>query len=416
MTHSPYWPVVTHPTLRRLFPGITLSFIGDGIAVVAVVLLAQELTRSAVLVGLAVTASALPGAIGALTLGRWLTHRKGAELARWDALVRFVAIGLIPIAYFAGILDIGPYIGLLAISSVLHSWGTAGRFTLVADLLPEKDHLAGNALMAMLAETGTIIGPPLAALILVFWNPAGALAVDALTFGLLALSYHFVNTVTGASEKPPADASRSAGFAIIWRTPALRYLILLSAGFFFFFGPVYVALPILLGSDSGGAALLATFYTAFGVGAVVGGLIVPFVRGLSLWLVTVTGVLVVGLSLLPLGLGAPTVVSVVCFALGGLSWAPYQATSMTLLQRTAPPGQLAQVLAANSAVALLAAPAGISVGGVLSAAFGARNALLIASATIMVIAAVATGILLVLRRRSSGKDEAQHPPASRDSP
>lgn len=407
LTRSPYWPVIAHPTLRRLFPGITLSFIGDGISVVAVVMLAQELTGSAALVGLAVTASTLPGAIGAMTLGRWLSHRSGADLARWDALLRFVAIGLIPLAYLAGILGIGLLIGLLAVSSVLHSWGTAGRFTLVAEVLPEKDHLAGNALMAMLAEMGTIVGPPLAALILVFWDPAGALAIDALSFGLLAVSYHFIRRAGGTRREPPADASRSAGFSVIWRTPALLGLIALSAGFFFLFGPVYVALPILLreesGSGDGGAGLLATFYTLFGVGAVLGGILAPFLQNLSRWLVTVSGVLVVGLGLLPLGLGAPIAVSVACFALGGLSWAPYQATSMALYQRTAPEGRLAQVLAADSAIALLAAPGGTAVGGAAAEAFGARNTLLSASVAMMLIAALAAVLLLISRRPGAAK-------------
>jgi hypothetical protein len=31
----PYWPVLSHPLLRRLLPGFVVSSLGDGMAVVA---------------------------------------------------------------------------------------------------------------------------------------------------------------------------------------------------------------------------------------------------------------------------------------------------------------------------------------------------------------------------------------------
>lgn len=406
---SPYWPVLAHPILRRLFPGMALSYLGDGISTVAVVLLAQELTTNAAWVGLAVVASTLPGAVGTFTLSRWLSRYSGATLAKWDATLRFFALGLIPLVYALGFLNVGIYIFLLATSSLLHSWGSAGRYTLLADVLPQKDHLTGNAVLSMLSDLGTIAGPPVAAVLLLFWNPAGVLAVDAATFGVLAFSYRFVVASQKAATKPAVDASRTAGFSVIWRTPTLLGLITLSTLFFFLFGPVYVALPTLVRQPDGTASLLATYYTAFGIGAVLGGLLTPYLRNLSLWLTTVTGVLIVGITLLPLGLGAPTPVSVLCFALGGVTWAPYLATSMALYQRTAPAGQLSQVLAADSAIALLSAPAGISLGGLLVVHWGAQNILLISATGMILVASIAIVILLIGRRRAAGPPGSTEP-------
>lgn len=375
-------------------PGMALSYLGDGIAVVAVVLLAQELTSNAALVGLAVTMASLPGAVGAMALGRWLSGRSGAELARWDATWRFFALGAIPLAYAAGVLSIGLFIGLLAAASLLHSWGSAGRYTMIAEILPRQHHLAGNSLLAILSEIGTIAGPPVAALLLLFWNPAGALAIDALSFGVLALAYRSVRIRT----PPPAaaePASRTAGLTIIAGNPALLGLVTLSVVFFFLFGPVYVALPTLLSNPDGTASLLALYYSGFGIGAVLGGVLTPYLRDQPLWRTTVSGVLVVGLCLLPLGTGAPTPTSIICFALAGVAWAPYQATSMALYQRIAPAGRLAPVLAAESGIHLLSAPAGIAVGGLLVEAVGARNALLACAAGTITLALTALAVLWI---------------------
>ncbi|MCD5311198.1 MFS transporter [Kineosporia babensis] len=388
--------MLSHPVLRRLLPGMALSYLGDGISVVAIVLLAQSLTENAALVGLAVTMSGLPGAVGALVLGRVLSGRSGAELARWDALWRCVFLGAIPLSYALGVLSIGLLIGLLALASLLHSWGSAGRYTLIAEVLPRQHQLTGNSLLAIISEAGTIAGPPVAALILVFWNPAVAVAVDALSFGILALSYYFVRHLDVGA--PPKAHSRTAGLGVILRNPALLGLITLSSAFFFLFGPVYVALPTLVRQPDGTATLLATFYTAFGVGAVLGGLLTPYLSDWPLWRTTVSGVLVVGLCLLPLGIGAATTPSIVCFALVGVSWAPYQATSMALYQRIAPPERLAQVLAADSGIALLLVPAGIAAGGVLVEGIGAQATLLTCALGLILLASTAAALLLIRPR------------------
>lgn len=60
LRRSPYWPVVSNPVLRLLLLGFALSYLGDGLALVAIVVLAQQLTPNPVLVGVAVAASRAP--------------------------------------------------------------------------------------------------------------------------------------------------------------------------------------------------------------------------------------------------------------------------------------------------------------------------------------------------------------------
>ncbi|WP_327418133.1 MFS transporter [Streptomyces sp. NBC_01233] len=404
ITTSPYWPVFTHSTLRRLLPGFTVSSLGDGMAVVAVSWLAIELAPAAqrgTWVALAAAAYTLSGAAGAVLLGRFLRHRSPARLVACDALLRATALGAIPVCHALGTLSIELYVVLLAVSSVLHSWGRAGVYTLLARLLPERDHLAGNAVLSGVGSLSTVLGPPLAGALILRGGAVTVIAVDAATFLVLAATFFF-GVPRDEAPAPGEGGSRTAGFAVIRRTPALLGLLGLSSAFFCLFGPVYVALPLHVSDGLGGpAGLLAAFYTAFGIGAVLGSVLAGYLSRLPMWPTTTGIVVAFGVFLLPTGLGAPTTVAVLGFAAAGLLWPPYAALSTALLQRSAPRHLLPQTLAASSAVHVLSVPLGTVLGGPLVAGLGARETLLVSAVSIAVLGLAAAGAARVAQRRGS---------------
>lgn len=405
---SPYWPVVSHPLLRRVLPGLAVSALGDGMALVAVTWLALEVAppgQRGVWVAIAVAAYTLPGAAGTIVFGRLLSGRSGAQLAGWDATVRAAALAAIPAAHLAGVLTAGLYVALLAASSLLHSWGSAGRFTLIAELLPHRHHLPANAVLSTISGFATVVGPPLAGILISWVGPVWVIAVDAVTFAVLALTYRLAVSAVGA-DRPTRVASRTAGFGFIRHHRALLGLLVLSFGFFFLFGPVYVALPIDVVEDRhASATVLGSYYTAFGIGGVVGSLAAGYLHRWSLW-PTIVGIVVgFGAAMLPLGLGASVGLSLPAFALAGLIWAPYRSTSMALFQRTCTTSQLSQVLAANGAVTVLAVPLGTMLGGPLVSATGAGATLLLCATATVALGVIAGG-LTVLRswlRRKPGE-------------
>ncbi|MFE1897622.1 MFS transporter [Streptomyces yangpuensis] len=343
----------------------------------------------------AAAAHTLPGALGAVLLGRLLRHRSPARLAAWDAALRAGALGTIPVLHAFGALGIEAYVALLAVSSVLHSWGQAGVYTLIAGVLPERDHLAGNAVLSGLGAIATVAGPPLATLLMVFGGPATVLAVDAATFLVLAVTFLVAVPRGAAPERAAGAASRPGGFAVIRRIPALSGLLALSFAFFFLFGPVYVALPLHVSNGPGAsAALLAAYYTAFGIGAVAGSVLTGFLGRWRLWPTTTGIVTGFGVLMLPLGLGAPTAVSVVCFGAAGLLWPPYSSLSTTLFQRSAPGALLPQALAASSAVRVLSVPLGTALGGPLVAGLGAAGTLRLSGAGIALVGLAAAAASL----------------------
>ncbi|GAA2186051.1 MFS transporter [Micromonospora lupini] len=397
---SPYWPVISHPLLRRVLPGLAVSALGDGMAVVAVTWLAIQLAPPGqrLWIAVAVAAYTLPSAAGMVLFGRLLRGRGGAQLAGWDAILRAAALAAIPIAHLAGALTIGLYVVLLAASALLHSWGSAGRFTLIAELLPERHHLPANAVLTTISGFATVVGPPLAGILIGWAGPVWVIAVDAATFAVLALTYRLALPGTRTIRRYERGASRTAGFSVIRRQPALLGLLVLSLWFFFLFGPVYVAMPIHITDDlHGSATLLGVYYTAFGAGGLVGGVVAGHLRRWPLHATTIGIVIGFGVAMLPLGLGAPVGLSLPAFALAGLIWAPYMSTSMALFQRSASTEQLPAVLAANGAVLVLAVPLGTMLGGPLVGAVGARPALLFCAVAIVTLGLVAAGFATLRR-------------------
>ncbi|MFI6782653.1 MFS transporter [Micromonospora sp. NPDC050276] len=407
---SPYWPVVSHPLLRRVLPGLTVSALGDGMAVVAVTWLAIQLAphdQRGTWIAVAMAAYTVPSAAGTVVFGRLLRGRGGGQLAGWDAILRATALAAIPVAHLFGALTIGLYVVLLAASALLHSWGSAGRFTLIAELLPQRHHLPANAVLSTIAGFATIVGPPLAGLLIAWVGPVWVIAIDAATFAALALTYRFAMSTADSHHRQEHGASRTAGFAFIRHNPALLGLLALSLAFFFLFGPVYVAMPIHITDDlHASATLLGAYYTAFGVGGLVGGVIAGHLRRWPLRATTITIVVAFGVAMLPLGLGAPVGVSLPAFALAGLIWAPYMSTSMALFQRSTSIAQLPAVLAANGAILVVAVPLGAMLGGPLVGAIGARSAMLLCATAIVTVGLTAGGLALSRRSPRPSGDQA----------
>ncbi|MFB9234752.1 MFS transporter [Plantactinospora siamensis] len=416
---SPYWPVLTHPSFRRVLPGLFVSALGDGMGLLAVSWLAMQLAPAAhrgTWIGVAVAAYTLPGAVGTVAFGRWLRGHRGARLAGWDAALRCAALAAIPVAHLAGVLGIELYVVLLATSALLHSWGSAGRFTLIAEIFTARHRLPANAVLTTISEFATIVGPPLAGLLAGWVGVVWVLAIDAGTFAVLALTYRLALPPGDRAAPSPTEplttdratpaaggSSRGEGFAVLRRNPELLGLLGLTFGFFFLFGPVYVALPLLVVGDlHGSAATLGAFYTAFGVGALMGGLGTGYLRRWRRWPAVLGIVTGFGAAMLPLGLGAPTALALGCMGVAGLAWAPYMSMSMSIFQQSVDTARLPQVLAANGAVTVLAVPLGSALGGPLTAALGARGTLLVEAVGTVALGAVDAGILLARRAARPG--------------
>jgi MFS transporter, DHA3 family, macrolide efflux protein len=394
--------------LRRILPGAAASALGDGMSAVAIAWLALRLapepTRG-LWVGAAVAAYSLPGAAGAVVLRRWLGGRGGARLAFVNAVLRAVALGLIGCLAIAGLLDPAGYVALLGVSSVLSAWGLAGKYTLVAELLPAEHRVAGNTVFGLADQLSLMVGPALAGLLTAVAGPAVVITADAASWAVLAFSYARIAPLVArspapSSPKPPASPPTPGAWAVIRSSPVLPGLLALSFVFYLLYGPVEVALPVHVAADlHGSAALLGTFWAVFGVGAVIGELSAPFLRRWRVWPTMTWIVLGWGLALIPLGLRTPLWAALAAFFAGAVIWGPWMSLSMAVLQDASPPAALAQVIAARSSLLIVASPLGTALGGPLVTALGARGTLLASALGTVALGLVTVAVLAAGRRR-----------------
>jgi MFS family permease len=394
---SAYRPVLANRVFRRLILGFAVSYLGDGMSFVAVAWLAIELAPQATAglwVGGAVAAYTLPGVLGALLFGRRLRRVSAKRLLVADNVVRAVFLGAVPLAWLAGLLTLPLYVGLLAISSLLHAWGSAGRYTVLAELLPDEQRLAANTLVGSLEFAATIAGPPIAGVLVAYVSASYVLGLDALSYVFLAVLVARMR-LPESGHVSVVDRAARGGFALLRSYPELLGLLALTWFFNLLYGPVEVALPLHVTHDlHAPGSLLGLYWMLFGVGAVLGGLAVGALRQLPLWPVTVGIVVAWGVALLPFGFDVPTAVTLACFAVGGAIYGPFVALSVTLMQAKSPPQHLAAMLAARSAALLTASPLGTALGGPLTTALGPRRTLGGSGLATVLLGAVACVLLL----------------------
>jgi hypothetical protein len=403
--------VVRRPVLRGLLPGMLVSALGDGMSMVAVAWLAVQIAppgSEGVWTGLAVAAYSLPSTLGAAVFGRLVRGFSGTRLVAVDATLRAVALGTIAVLAVAGSLAPAGYVALLAVSSLLHAWGNAGTYTLIAEQLPDDDRVAGNALVSTFTQAAMVVGPALAGAVTALAGPGWVIGADALSFAILAASCWLVRGHAGATAPVTvAEDAAAGGWRTIVRQPRLLGLISVTCAFYFLYGPVEVALPIHVAADLGGSpGLLGAFWAVFGVGAVAGGLGAGLLRNRPLWAVVVTIIVGWGASLLPLGLSDAVLPGLVGFAFGGLVYGPFTAISTALFQRACAPHVLSRVLATRTALTTPSTAFGMLLGGPVVSAAGGRPTLL-GSAVLTIALGVLVAVAIAVRAARPRRDLAR---------
>ncbi|MBG0564100.1 MFS transporter [Actinoplanes aureus] len=404
--------LLRNPVLRRVLPATLVSALGDGMSMVAVAWLAVQIAppgQAGIWTGLAVAAYALPAPLGVILLARPMRTLRASQLMAADAALRSVALGAVAILAITGTLNPMVYVLLLAVSSVLHAWGSAGAYTLIAELLPdEEDRVTGNSLLSTFAQGSFVIGPALAGALTAVTGPGWVIGLDAVSFAVLAVAAASVAArPDGGAAVQPSESTAGA-----WRTiadrPRLLGLLAVTCVFFFLYGPVEVALPIHVAHGlHGSPGLLGLYWTVFGVGATIGALGASLLRRRPPWQVVVVIIIGWGAALLPVGLTDAIWPGMLGLAFGGLIYGPFTAISTALFQSSAPPRALSGVLAARTALTTPSTALGTLVGGPIVTAVGGRVTLLL-SGLLTVALGVAVAAVLRLTRHSRLAPDSNH--------
>jgi MFS family permease len=356
------------PAFRRLWLGLSISYLGDQFTLIALLWFVLQLTGSGAAVGLVILCFDLPGVVTGALLGRLLDRYQPRLVMSCDNLARAVLIAAIPTLFALRALQLWHIFVLVLLAGALSPATTAGVRAFVPHLVDDRELDRANALTATSLQFSYLAGPLAAGIVVARLGGPWALFVDSASFlmmGLLALSLPAIARAPRGA--PHAAAQRWLGFGALF---SLRYVpayTLLSLVFFFSYGPLEAALPVYSGQAlRANASAYGLLWTGFGVGAFAG--VLTLTRLARRWRPSIALPLIAvlwGALLCPLLFIRQLPLAMLFLGLAGASWAPYTPMETTLLQRLIPAEMRGQVFGARHSLVVAAAPLGAALGGLL---------------------------------------------------
>jgi predicted MFS family arabinose efflux permease len=373
---------------RLLFGGQTISTFGDTLYAVALPWLILNNGGNAQELGFVLTAYGIPR-VGSILLGGWLSDRLHPRRIMLIAdVVRTILMALLATLALRGQ---PPLWQLCAIAIPLGAFGGAflpASSAILPDLLSDDDLPAGNALSYSSNQGATLIGSALAGIIVATLMAGPALAIDALTFVVSAVSLFLMragstsmNTIVKAVVSPENPQTGEqvdqlevpitfGRFVSTSRLIQVTLLVVIIANFCLG-GLLEVTLPTLVhGPMNGGASGYGLILAGFGAGALLGSLAVGIfskVRRKGLIALLIGLGMGLALAFLPYGgiIGAIALMATV-----GVCSSITNVLLITLIQLTLPRHLLGRVMALIMFGSLGSYPISVALAGVLTSSLG----------------------------------------------
>ncbi|WP_165845713.1 MFS transporter [Streptacidiphilus pinicola] len=340
-----------------------------------------------------------------LLLGGVLADRFGPRriMLLGDAL-RCIAQAALAWSVLTGHAALWVFLGAAAVRGLGESLFNPGLGSLVVHVVPGERRGDANVLLGFAQSAARVVGPAAAGALIAVGGPGLVLAVDAATYlgSVLALA------LLHAEPKPGQQASLLGSLAEGWSAFASRpWLVASTVQFvcinFLVWGPFLVLGPTLAHQQPGGARAWGLIMSAYGVGALLGGLAALGRRPTRPLVVATLATVGYGAPCALFALGAPTPLLAAGATLAGVGSTVSAALTDTTTQRLTPVGVLARVRTFQTFGAFSLGPAALALAGPAAAALGARPVLACGAA---VAAASAAAVLLVPSVRAvDGRDD-----------
>ncbi|MDQ4143807.1 MAG: MFS transporter [Actinomycetota bacterium] len=363
-----------------------LSLLGDAVVPVGLAFAVLEINQSASAVG-GVLAARTASLVAFLLVGGVLADRLPRKFVLIASdVVRFVAHGLMAVL----ILTQQAELWHLMVLSFLFGIGWAFFLPTSTGFVPDtvsNDKLQqANALIAATFSGAQILGPVIAGVLVVAVGPGWVLGLDALTF---LVSAGFVARVRVTGDINRRVSSLLEDFREGWREFTSRTWLwvdgVYSALTAFVVFPAFFTLgPIISERALGGARAWATIVTAFGIGSVVGGIVLFRFRPRRPLLVGIPPLILLAVPLALLATSRETTFIAVGALGGGFGLTIFNTLFETTVQEHVPAKALSRVASIDWMLSQGLQPLGYAIVGPIAAASGFRSPLLGASVWVLV--------------------------------
>jgi MFS family permease len=365
-----YRELLRVPSIGRILVGMALSRIAASMLGVAIVLFALDRFGSPALAGIVTFASVAPGMLLSPIAGALLDRHGRSRLIIADQLVGAASLVLIALLALADALTPALLIAITAVTSLTAPLSNVGLRTLFPIIVPRRLWERVNAVDSNGYVLATLVGPPVAGVLVQVAGGPQALLVIAALYGISALVFLRI-------ADPPSDVRPSGrlidnawqGLRYTLRHPTLRALGLSIAILNLGWGIVTIAIPVLLIQDMGlGESVVGLVFAVSGVTGGISALIAGRwrtqgrERAMLVW--PMVGMAVAAGAIMV----SPTLpMLVAAMAVQGFLNGPLDVALFTLRQRRTDPAWLGRAFAVSMSLNFSGYPIGAALGGALLA-------------------------------------------------
>jgi DHA3 family macrolide efflux protein-like MFS transporter len=366
--------------------GQQLSWIGSSLAQFALVWWLTETTGSATILAIGMLISVLPGVflgplVGAL-VDRW-NRRQVMIIA--DGLIALVSAWLAYLFWTGAMQPWHVYIIMLAraVGGTFH-WPAMQAST---SLMVPKEHLPRVAgLNQAMGGAVNIMSPPLGALLLKVLPLHSIMGIDLVTAVFATAPLFFVHipqpqraasAIGAADDRSTLWIDMREGLRYVRHWPGLLAICTMAMLLNFSIHPAMSLMPILVTEHFGGGALqLGWMNSAWGVGALVGGLVLSAWVGFRRRIVTVlVGIVGLGAGVFAVGLTPATAfpLALVAFLFGAAMNSMCNGSAFALLQEVVAPEMQGRVFTLVMSLCNAMTPLSLALAGPAADALGIRT-------------------------------------------
>jgi MFS family permease len=357
---------------RLFFSSTTISALGDGVAQIALVFAVLDISNSPASIGIVLAARQAAAAIVTLAAGVWADR-----LPRHLVLVAASVVQGV-VQAIAGTLLLTGHASVLSLAVLAVAYGIADGFVLPASqgLIPAVVSAVrlqqANALLGLSRSALGFVAPAIGGVLVTLGSPGSAILLDAASFGVAAVLLARVAIEGRADEVDPEPFLRELREG--WNAFRRQTWIWTTIVFFgignFAGASLFVLGPVVAKRYLGGAWTWSVLVSAFGAGAIAGGLLAMRWRPKRPLLASCAAAIPYGSQTLAMGLHLPWEALAVVAFVTGIGLSIHLALWFTVFQRLVPPEHLSRVSSYDALGSFVLIPVGSAVAGPVAAWVG----------------------------------------------
>ena len=388
---SSYRALISIPTIKPFLAGMIIARIAQAMVSVTIVLYTLSSYNSSLLSGLATFASIFPGLLISPIAGALLDRHGRIKLVTLDyalALTTIVAIGVLALR---GTMPAWLLITIAAIASLTSPLSAAGLRSILPVIVPQHLWERVNAVDSTGYVVATIVGPPMAAVMVALWG-------GPITFIAIGLSYGIAALVVARLPEPDMKTESTGriltdawqGLVYTWRNRVLRglgfsiSLVNLSNGAMTILVPLLVLERYALGETSVGLVFALQGFAGI-VAAFLFGSMDTRNRERRMLVISM---LLTGVAIAVLLVAPGFAMLALMVAIVGLLNGPLDIALFTLRQRRTDPAWTGRAFAVSMSFNYTGVPVGAAVAGAM-ALWSIESAIFFSAAAAIVASVVA---------------------------